>query len=349
VSGWQTRGVPDDRIDLDSLIGAWRGALQAAHAALRSAGLDHDISGSDLGLRTRRLSDERTEMVAVLGAFANDRYARPRLVRLLGSPVETRKLLGLPAGIEACVFNVDGILVASAALHAEAWREMFNQFVSRRIERTGLPYAAFSRRIDYPRLIHGRSREDAVRAFLESRGISLSEGESDDPPESDTVHGLANRKNALLLKRLDEHGIRAFDGARLYLQLAHDAGLQCAVVSGSTTTRALLARSDLSTLIDECVDGNTAQRDHLRRKPEPDMHLAACHRLGVAPGRTALFETTADGVLAGRAGGFGLVVIVDQNGNTAALNAAGADRVVTDLGEVLEHELGAPAKATARP
>ncbi len=345
---WHTQAVPDDRVNLDSLIGAWRSTLQAAQAALRSAGSNNDMRGEELALRSRRLSDERAETVRVLGAFAHDRYARPRLVRLLGSSVEAKKLLGLPADVEACVFNVDGILFASAATHADAWQETFDQFIAKRIELTGTSFASFSRWEDYPRLVHGRSRQAAVRAFLASRGISLPEGHADDPPDSETVHGLANRKNHLLLARLEKHGIRAFDGARLYLELAHDARLRCAVVSGSTNTQTLLERAHLSTLIDEVVDGNTARSDQLRRKPAPDMHLAACRRLDVEPEHTALFETTHDGLLAGQAGRFEAVVMVEQDGNAASLRAQGADRVVADLGEILERALAGPATVAQR-
>lgn len=332
--------MSDERIDLDSLIGAWREAFMAGQAALHAADRDHDMSGPELRRRSLRLSDERAETVRALGALAGDRYARPRLVRLLASPVETKKLLGLPADVQACVFNVDGVLVASAALHAEVWKEMFNQFIGKRIEPTGIPYATFSRRVDYPTLVHGRSRPDAVRGFLASRGISVAEGLPDDPPDSDTVHGLANRKKQMLLDRLEQSGVNAFDGARLYLELAHDARLRCAVVSGSTNTRLLLQRASLDTLVDACIDGNTADSDDLRRKPAPDMLLAACRHLEVDPEHTAIFETSLDGVLAGRAGHFELVVAVEQNGNAAALRAQGADRVITDLGEILELALG---------
>ncbi len=331
--------MSDDRIDLDSLIGAWRESFVAAQAALHAAARNHDMGGPELRLRSLRLSDERATTVHALGALAHDRYARPRLVRLLASPVETKKLLGLPADVEACVFNVDGVLVASAELHAEVWKQMLNRFIARRIERSGVPFATFSRRIDYPTLVHGRSRADAVRAFLASRGISLAEGRPDDPPESDTVHGLANRKKQMLLTRLEQSGVNAFDGARLYLELAHDARLRCAVVSGSTNTRLLLQQAHLNALIDECIDGNLARSDDLRRKPAPDMYLAACRHLAVDPEHTALFETTTDGVVAGRAGRFELVVAVEQDGNAANLRAHGADRVVTDLGEILEQAL----------
>ena len=293
------RGEAVDPVDLDGLIGAWRSAFQAAERALRAAGRDHDLSPHDLGVLSRRLSDERVTTAQLLGSFGDERHAQAFLARLVASAVETKRLLGLPAEVVACVFNVDGVLVASAAIHADAWKETFDEFIARRIERTGGSFTPFSRRVDYPRLIHGKSREAAVRDFLASRGISLPQGRSEDAPGTETVRGLANRKNRALLLRLEQHGVRAYTGARLYLQLAQDAGLRCAVVSGSTNTETLLARARLTDLVADCVDGRTMLAEGLERKPSPDMLLAACRHLGVSPDRTAVFETTRDGIVAG--------------------------------------------------
>jgi beta-phosphoglucomutase-like phosphatase (HAD superfamily) len=338
--------VAADPVDLDSLIGAWRAAFEAAGAALGAA--RHDLPARELGVRSRRLTDERAATVRVLSRFARERHTRPLLARLVASPREAKRLLGLSADVAACVFNVDGVLVASAAIHADAWKETFDEFISRRVERTGGSFISFSRRADYPALIHGRSRVDAVRGFLASRGISLPEGSPDDPPGSETVLGLANRKNRALLGLLDRHDVRTYAGARLYLQLAHDARVHCAVVSGSTNTETLLESARLTTLIEDCVDGKTMVAEGLHRKPAPDMLLAACRHLGVEPDRAAVFETTQDGVTAGRAGGFGFVVAVAQDGNAEALRARGADLVVADLGEILERELEAPGSETGR-
>ena len=262
------------------------------------------------------------------------------LVRLVSSPWESKRLLGLPADAVACVFNVDGVLVASAAIHAEAWREIFDEFMAKHIQQSGAPFASFSIAVDYPRHIHGKARGAAIHSFLGSRGIALPDGSPDDSPDAETVNGLANRKNRALLRLLDEHGVRAFEGSRLYLELAHDAEMRCAVVSGSTNAEILLDRAHLGALIDTCVDGNAVRVEGLRRKPAPDMLLAACRRLEVEPERTVVFETTPDGVTAGRAGGFELVVAVDRDGEAPALRARGADLVVGDLGELLERQLG---------
>lgn len=254
--------------------------------------------------------------------------------------MEAKRLLGVPADTTACVFNVDGVLVASAAVHAEAWRDAFDELIAGRIEHTGLALASFSIEVDYPQHIHGRTRSAAVRGFLASRGIALPDGSPDDRPGAETVHGVANRKTEALRERLTRERVDPYEGARLYLELAQDAKLRCAVVSGSTNLQLLLDRARLAGLVDDCVDGNTALAEGLRRKPEPDMLLAACRHLDVDPEHAVVFETTPDGVAAGRAAGFELVVAVDRDGRARALQEEGADLVVADLGELLERQLG---------
>lgn len=326
-------------VDLDSLIGAWRESFQAAQAALQAG--SPDLPADELRARSQRLAEERVATVRSLDALARDRHGRYQLVRLVAAPWEAKRFLGLPPNVTACVFNADGVLVGSAAIHAEVWREVFDAFVPPRVERLGGTFVPFDVHTDYWTFVHGRTRAEAVREFLASRGISLPEGSPRDPPSAETVHGLANLKKALLVQRLEEGTVDPYEGARLYLELAHDAKLRCGVVSGSTTVETMLERAHLAGLIDERIDGNVAAAEHLRRKPAPDMLLAACHHLGVDPAHTAVFETTPEGVTAGRAGGFELVVAVDQEGRGGALRARGADLVVSDLGDILERALAA--------
>jgi beta-phosphoglucomutase-like phosphatase (HAD superfamily) len=326
-----------DVVDLDALIGAWRASFEAAREALRSAG--PDLPPAELRERGQRLAAEQSVTVGLLDALARDHSARRGLVRLVVSPWEVRRLLGLPSDVVACVFNVDGVLVGSAAIHAAAWKQTFDELGYRRVEETGSSIAGFSIEVDYPRHIHGKARAEAVRDFLASRGLSLPDGGRDDPPGWATVQGLANRKQEILLRRLREGDVRAFEGARLYLALLRDAGLKCAVVSGSTNTAMLLGSARLEALVDDLVDGNTMVAEGLERKPAPDMLLSACRHLGVEPARSAVFETGTDGVAAGRSGGFELVIAVDQGGDARALRREGADLVVPDLGELLEEQL----------
>lgn len=329
--------MADEPVDVDALIGHWRAALESAQSALRNA--EGDLPRDELRGRSQRLAQERLATAGLLEDVARERGAKPALVRLVASPWEVRRLLALPADAVACVFNVDGVLVGSAGIHAEAWRQTFDEFEYRWIERTGGAFPPFTVTVDYPRLVHGKPRADAIRDFLASRGIELPEGARDDPPGVETVQGLARRKNELLLRHLEHGHIRAYEGARLYLELVRDAGLRCGVVSGSTNTKILLERAHLAAHVDDCVDGNTMVEEGLHRKPSPEMLLAACRHLGVEPEHTAVFETTRDGVAAGRAGGFELVVAVEQEGSPRTLLAEGADLVVADLGDMIEHVL----------
>ena len=325
--------------DFAALVGAWRSAFVSAESALRSAGRDGDLGSNELGVESRRLADERAATVDVLGSLASAWHARPSLVRLVTSHWESMRLLGLPPGITGCVFNLDGVLVASAEFHGEAWKDTFDEFLSNWSERPAEPLPRFSLETDYPTFVHGRPREAAVREFLASRGVSLPEGRPGDDPGTQTVWGLANRKVQVLRRNLDDEPVRAYFGARLYLELVHDAGLRCAVVSQSTHASLLLAGSHLAPVVDVCVDGAMAAEDGLERKPAPDMLLAAARQLGVEPAHAAAFETRRDGVRAARAGGFGFVVAVAADGEARMLREEGADRVVSDLGAMVEQEL----------
>ncbi|HEX2053973.1 MAG TPA: beta-phosphoglucomutase family hydrolase [Actinomycetota bacterium] len=243
--------------------------------------------------------------------------------------------LGLPEGITACLFDLDGVLTHTAALHFAAWKQMFDEYLLSRAGASGSEFVSFEMP-DYLRYIDGKPRADGVRSFLESRGISLPEGSSADPPAAETIRGLGNRKNELVHQLMREKGVEAFQGSRRYLEAVIRAGLKRAVVSASTNTSAVLEASGLAGRFDTVVDGNVAEREGLRGKPFPDTFLRAAEAVGVPPEAAAVFEDALAGVQAGRAGGFGFVVGVDRANQAEALQNKGADVVVKDLAELLE-------------
>ena len=244
-------------------------------------------------------------------------------------------MLGLPDGITACLFDLDGVLTDTAAVHNRAWKQTFDEFLRRRAEATGEPFVEFDPGADYNDHVDGKKREDGVRAFLASRGVVLPEGDTQDPPDADTVWGVGNRKNELLLATLERDGVDVYEGSRRYLEAARDAGLRRAVVSSSANTAQVLAVTGLGELVELRVDGLTARERSLPGKPAPDTFLAAAADLGVTPAQSVVFEDALAGVQAGRAGAFGYVVGVDRVGQAEALAAQGADVVVQDLEELL--------------
>jgi beta-phosphoglucomutase family hydrolase len=245
-------------------------------------------------------------------------------------------VLGLPDGIVACLFDLDGVLTNTAAVHNAAWTEMFDEYLRRRAERLGGAFVRFDPEVDYPRYVDGKPRADGVRDFLASRGIVLPEGGDADPPDAETVNGLANRKNQAVLRRIDEQGVEVFEGSRRYLEAARNAGLRRAVVSSSANTRQVLEVTGLVDLVEGWIDGITIGVEGLKGKPAPETFLAGARCVGTDPVRAAVFEDALAGVQAGRAGRFGFVVGVDRVGQAEALRAHGADVVVRDLAELLE-------------
>ena len=238
--------------------------------------------------------------------------------------------LGLPASIRVCLFDLDGVLTRTATVHFAAWKRTFDDFLHR--FEPGQPEFG---QLDYNRYVDGKHRADGVRGFLASRGITLPEGGPDDPPDAATVTAIATRKNEMVLRELDEHGVEIYPGSVDYLRAVKAAGLATAVVTASANGEKVIAAGGFADLIDVRIDGVVAAREGLRGKPEPDTFLAGARALGVEPAAAVVYEDAISGVEAGRAGGFGYVVGVDRVGQADALAAAGADVVVQDLAELM--------------
>jgi beta-phosphoglucomutase family hydrolase len=240
-------------------------------------------------------------------------------------------MLGLPDGMRACLFDLDGVLTQTAKVHAAAWKQMFDEYLRSRPGQ----FQEFTQH-DYDQYVDGKRRQDGVRSFLGSRGIELPDGEPDDPPARETVAGLGNRKNELVLERIRDQGVQAYEGSVRYVNAVREAGLSRAVVSSSTNARDVLRAAGLADMFDTVIDGAVAEREHLNGKPAPDTFLAGARALGAEPSEAAVFEDALAGVEAGHAGDFGFVVGVDRVGQAEQLLEQGADIVVKDLAELLE-------------
>ena len=231
-------------------------------------------------------------------------------------------MLGLPEGVTALLFDLDGVLTDTASVHQRAWKEMFDAFLR---EREGDGFQEFTPR-DYERYVDGKPRYDGVRSFLESRGIET---------EEELVTELGDRKNDAVQQKIRNEGVKVYEGSRRYLEAARDAGLRRAVVSSSANAEEVLEVTGLAPLIEERVDGVVAKERGLPGKPKPDTFVEGARLLGAQPAQAAVFEDALAGVEAGRAGDFGAVIGVDRVGQADALAERGATRVVQDLDELL--------------
>jgi beta-phosphoglucomutase family hydrolase len=230
-------------------------------------------------------------------------------------------VLGLPEGVTACLFDLDGVLTQTAAVHAKAWKQMFDDYLRERGEER--PFDAHD---DYDTYVDGKPRDAGVRDFLASRDIHVDEAE---------VKRLGDIKNDLVLELIKTQGVEAYPGSVAYLEAARDAGLRRVVVSSSHNCEDVLRSAGIDHLIQERVDGKVADQDHIKGKPAPDMFLEGARRAGVEPKQAAVYEDALAGVEAGHAGHFGIVIGVNRVGQREALLEHGADVVVDDLEELL--------------
>jgi beta-phosphoglucomutase family hydrolase len=244
-------------------------------------------------------------------------------------------MLGLPDGVTAGLFDMDGVITQTAKVHDKAWKEMFDEFLREWSAEHNVPFVPFDPVRDYDEYVDGKPRMEGTASFLESRGIRLPAGAEADPPGAHTVWGLSNKKNDLILKVLARDGVQVYDGSVRYVKAVREAGVRTAIVSSSANTQAVLLAAGVADLFDVRVDHQVAEARKLHGKPAPDTYLEAARLLGVAAANAAVFEDALAGVAAGQAGNFGYVVGVDRVGQADQLHAHGADVVVKDLAELL--------------
>lgn len=322
------------RLELDALASHWQLALDAAYRALDAA--HHELPEPELAQRAHALADERQRAATLLLRLAEvgAASAEPWL-----SPVPLRpEMLGLDPIVRACLFDLEGVLTDSAALHAWAWGEVFDEFLRHVGERTGSVVPPFDRDADYRDYVDGRPRLEGVQTFLRSRGIRLPLGLPEDPPEFPTVHGLARRKSEALVRRLEQEGVAALPGARRYLEAAGRLGLARAVVSASIRTASLLELAGLAPLVEDRLDADRIRREDIRSRPAPDGVLSVCRGLGVAAHEVVSLTGSRRGVEAGRAAG-ATVIGVGRGELAEDLLDSGATRVVGSLTALLDVRL----------
>ena len=237
---------------------------------------------------------------------------------------------------DAILFDLDGVITNTANLHANCWKQVFDEYLQKRASERQEAFRPFDPATDYQLYVDGKPRFDGVRDFLRSRGIQLPEGNLDDPGSIETVHGLGNRKDHMVNRVITEVGVEAYAGTVQFIHQVRRDGFKIAVVTSSQHCDAVLRATKLDEFFEVRVDGNVIEKQHLAGKPAPDTFLAAARLLRVDPKRTVVIEDALSGVEAGSDGKFGLVIGVARKGNAEELKRHGAHLVVEDLGELVD-------------
>jgi len=229
---------------------------------------------------------------------------------------------------DGVVFDLDGVVTQTAALHAASWKRMFDDYLRQRSESTGERFVPFTVEDDYRMYVDGRPRIDGVETFLSSRGIELPRGDPSDPAGFATAWALGNLKNEDFNELVSKQGVEILHGTA---ELIHDLqarGIHVGVASSSKNCSLILQSAGLNELFEAQVDGVVSSELGLQGKPAPDIFLEAARRMDVLPERCAVVEDATSGVQAGRAGGFGLVIGMGPEATRFGLREHGADWVV---------------------
>lgn len=235
---------------------------------------------------------------------------------------------------DAVIFDLDGVITKTALVHSRAWKDMFDSYLTEREQKYNEKFVEFTHENDYLPYVDGKPRYQGVNSFLQSRGINIPFGETDDAPELETVCGLGNRKNIFFNKILENDGVEAYDSTVKLIHELIEKGIKVGVASSSKNCKVVLTAAKLLQYFETRVDGEVSAELGLKGKPEADIFTTAADNLGVAYDRAVVVEDAISGVQAGKKGNFGLVLGIAREENKQELLANGADIVVEDIEEI---------------
>lgn len=237
-------------------------------------------------------------------------------------------------GLDALIFDLDGVVTRTASLHMKAWEQMFGPFLEQFRSETGRDVELYRGKEDYLKYIDGIPRYDGVKNLLDSRGIQLPYGNPDDEPGKHTICGLGNRKNRIFLELINKDQIHVFEDTITKIKLWRIQGLKTAVISSSKNCRAILKTAEIENFFDVRIDGLDSEQLNIPGKPAPDIFLNAAEQLQSRPSRSAVFEDAVLGIKAGKAGNFKYVVGIARKSSEKELYENGADLVIKNFNEL---------------
>ncbi|MBN2119724.1 MAG: beta-phosphoglucomutase family hydrolase [Candidatus Omnitrophica bacterium] len=204
--------------------------------------------------------------------------------------------------LKAAIFDLDGVIVDTVKLHFQAWQRMFSE------------YGKSFNFQDYKAKVDGIPGIDGARAILNN----LTEEE---------LKQASLRKHNYFLEFLEEYGVDVYPEAIDLIKRFKAQALKAGVISSSKNCYSILEKAGITNLFDVVVGGSEVEKG----KPDPEIFLLACKKLGFKPGQCVVFEDAVLGVEAGKSGGF-LTVGIDRYQNPWRLDKA--DIVVSDLSRV---------------
>lgn len=236
--------------------------------------------------------------------------------------------------IKGLLFDLDGVVTQTAKLHAQAWKQLFDQYNEVRKGESLPQFASFDPENDYLLYIDGKSRIDGIESFLASKNIELPLGHPSDPLGFSTMYAQGKFKNQLYHRLIKEKGVPVYQDALKALRKWKERGYKTAVFSASKNCQLILDQTNIGSLFDVKIDGVTAENLSLRGKPAPDMLLEATKQLKLLPSQVIVFEDSLAGVQAAKAGGMDTVIGIARGNTPTQLMEHGADIVISSFDEL---------------
>ena len=188
--------------------------------------------------------------------------------------------------LQACLFDLDGVIVDTAQYHFTAWQRLADEL--------GVPFD----HADNDQL-KGVSRVDSLEYILRKGNLEL---------DNDTKVRLMDRKNAWYLAQVESMEPKElFPGVVDFIDELRTAGVGVALGSSSKNAPLILDRCRIADRFDTVIDGNSITFS----KPDPEVFLKGAEALGSTPAHTVVFEDAVSGVQAALNGGFRVVGLGD--------------------------------------
>ncbi len=205
---------------------------------------------------------------------------------------------------KAVLFDLDGVLIDSPAVHAWAWAEIFHPY--------GIEIP--------PSLVHkeeGRKSEEIARVIMMEYGLSIP---------NEVLSEMIAQKRAMFRSAF-QPGLKS--DAKLLIEHLHNLNLKTALVSGSARENVVYAIGDGDL---ELFNAVIVAEDCSAGKPAPEPYLTACNKLNISPNEGLAVENAPLGITSAKAAGLTVVALTST---MSMENLCEAHYIIESLSDVL--------------
>ncbi|MBN2523455.1 MAG: beta-phosphoglucomutase, partial [Bacteroidales bacterium] len=173
--------------------------------------------------------------------------------------------------VNACIFDLDGVIVDTAKYHYMAWKRLAGEM-------------GFHFSIEQNEKLKGVSRLESLEILLKVGGIKLSEAEKRE---------AAQKKNAWYVDYISSmNPEEILPGVTSFFDDLRKNRIKIALGSASKNAGFILQRLRLDDCFDTVVDGNKISR----AKPDPEIFLISAKELNTDPRECIVFEDAQAGI-----------------------------------------------------